>query len=133
MTIIDPIADLFTRIRNAQIVSFDSVVIQYSTIKHEIAKLLTKEGYLNGVEILNEDIKKKTLKIALKYDSDGNPLFDTIKRISKPSKRVYTKKKDIYKVLNGYGTLIISTPSGIMTGKEARLKNMGGEIIGEIY
>jgi small subunit ribosomal protein S8 len=133
MTIHDPIADLFTQIRNAQIVSFDSVVIQYSTIKHEIAKLLTKEGYLNGVEIVNKDIKKKTLKIALKYDSEGSPLFDTIKRISKPSKRVYTKKKDIYKVLNGFGTLILSTPFGIMTGKEARLKNVGGEIIGEIY
>jgi small subunit ribosomal protein S8 len=133
MTVTDPISDLFTQIRNAQIVSFDSISVQYSRIKHDIAKLLSKEGYINGVELVNNDINKKDLKITLKYDTEGSPVIDKILRISKPSKRIYTKKKNIYKVLNGLGTLIVSTPSGIMTGKDARLKNLGGEIIGEVY
>ena len=71
--------------------------------------------------------------LSLKYDNDGNPLIENIRRVSKPSKRVFTKKKDIYKVLNGFGTLIISTSKGILSGKEARLKNLGGEIIGEVF
>ena len=133
MTVIDPIADMFTRIRNAQIVSFDSVTFQYSNVKCEIAKILTKEGYINGYEILNDDLNKRLLKLSLKYDKDGNSLIENIKRVSKPSKRIYTKKKDIYKVLNGFGTLIISTSIGILSGKEARVKNVGGEVLGEVY
>ena len=133
MTVIDPIADMFTRIRNAQIVSFDSVTFQYSNIKCEIAKILTNEGYINGYEILNDDLNKRLLKLSLKYDKEGNPLIENIKRVSKPSKRIYTKKKDIYKVLNGFGTLILSTSVGILSGKEARLKNVGGEVLGEVY
>ena len=133
MTVIDPIADMFTRIRNAQIVSFDSVTFQYSNIKCEIAKILTNEGYINGYEILNDDLNKRLLKLSLKYDKDGKPLIENIKRVSKPSKRIYTKKKDIYKVLNGFGTLILSTSVGILSGKEARLKNVGGEVLGEVY
>lgn len=133
MTVIDPIADMFTRIRNAQIVSFDSVTFQYSNVKCEIAKILTKEGYINGYEILNDDLNKRLLKLSLKYDKDGNSLIENIRRVSKPSKRIYTKKKDIYKVLNGFGTLIISTSIGILSGKEARVKNVGGEVLGEVY
>jgi small subunit ribosomal protein S8 len=133
MTVIDPIADMFTRIRNAQIVSFDSVTFQYSNLKCEIAKILTNEGYINGYEILNDDLNKRLLKLSLKYDKDGKPLIENIKRVSKPSKRIYTKKKDIYKVLNGFGTLILSTSVGILSGKEARLKNVGGEVLGEVY
>ena len=133
MTVIDPIADMFTRIRNAQIVSFDSVTFQYSNVKCEIAKILTNEGYINGYEILNDDLNKRLLKLSLKYDKDGKPLIENIKRVSKPSKRIYTKKKDIYKVLNGFGTLILSTSVGILSGKEARLKNVGGEVLGEVY
>ena len=133
MTVIDPIADMFTRIRNAQIVSFDSVSFQYSNVKCEIAKILAKEGYINGYEILNDDLNKRLIKISLKYDKAGKPLIENIKRVSKPSKRIYTKKKDIYKVLNGFGVLILSTSIGILSGKEARIKNVGGEVIGEIY
>ena len=133
MTIIDPIADMFTRIRNAHIVSFDSVSFQYSNVKCEIAKILAKEGYINGYEILNDDLNKRLIKISLKYDKAGKPLIENIKRVSKPSKRIYTKKKDIYKVLNGFGVLILSTSIGILSGKEARIKNVGGEVIGEIY
>ncbi len=133
MTVMDPIADMFTRIRNAQIVSFDSITFQYSNIKCEIAKILTNEGYINGYEIVNDDLNKRQIKLSLKYDADGNPLIESIRRVSKPSKRVFTKKKDIYKVLNGFGTLIISTSKGVLSGKEARLKNLGGEIIGEVF
>ena len=133
MTVIDPIADMFTRIRNAQIVSFDTITFQYSNIKCDIAKILAKEGYITGFEIINDDLNKRMLKLTLKYDKDGQPLIESIRRVSKPSKRIYTKKKDIYKVLNGFGTLIISTSKGILTGKEARIKNLGGEIIGEVF
>lgn len=133
MTVIDPIADMFTRIRNAQIVSFESITFQYSNIKCEIAKILTNEGYINGYEIVNDDLTKRLIRLSLKYDKNGKPLIESIRRVSKPSKRVYTKKKDIYKVLNGFGTLILSTSKGIVSGKEARLKNIGGEIIGEVY
>ena len=133
MTVIDPVADMFTRIRNGLIVSFDSITFQYSNIKCEIAKILVKEGYINGYEILNDDLKKRLIKISLKYDYNGKPVIESIRRVSKPSKRVYTKKKDIYKVLNGFGTLIVSTSQGVLSGKEARLKNLGGEIIGEVY
>ena len=133
MTVVDPIADMFTRIRNALIVSFDSVTFQYSNVKCEIAKILVNEGYINGYEILNNDLNKRLIKLSLKYDKLGKPVIENIRRVSKPSKRIYTKKKDIYKVLNGFGTLIISTSIGILSGKEARLKNVGGEVIGEIY
>ena len=133
MTVIDPIADMFTRIRNAQIVSFDSITFQYSNVKCEIAKILANEGYINGFEIVNDDLNKRMLKLTLKYDKDGQPLIESIRRVSKPSRRVYTKKKDIYKVLNGFGTLILSTSKGILTGKDARIKNLGGEIIGEVF
>ena len=133
MTVIDPIADMFTRIRNAQIVSFDSISFQYSNIKCEIAKILTNEGYINGYEIVNDDLNKRLIKLSLKYYKNGKPLIESIRRVSKPSKRVYTKKKDIYKVLNGFGTLILSTSKGILSGKEARIKNLGGEVIGEVY
>ncbi len=133
MTVIDPIADMFTRIRNAQIVSFDSITFQYSNVKCEIAKILTDEGYIKGYEIVNDDLNKRLLKLSLKYDKDGQPIIESIRRVSKPSRRVYTKKKDIYKVLNGFGTLILSTSKGILTGKDARVKNLGGEVIGEVY
>ncbi len=133
MTVIDPIADMFTRIRNAQIVSFDSITFQYSNVKCEIAKILANEGYINGFEIVNDDLNKRMLKLTLKYDKDGQPLIESIRRVSKPSRRVYTKKKDIYKVLNGFGTLILSTSKGILSGKDARIKNLGGEIIGEVF
>jgi small subunit ribosomal protein S8 len=133
MTVVDPISDMFTRIRNAINVNFESVSFQYSNIKCEIAKVLTNEGFINGYEIINEDIKKKKIKIALKYDADGEALIQSIKRVSKPSKRIYKSKKEIYKVLNGIGILILSTSKGILTGKNARIKNVGGEVIAEVY
>ena len=133
MTIIDPIADMFTRIKNGQIVSFESVQLQYSNIKYEIAKILTREGFISGYELIDDKLNKRQLKIVLKYDENGKPLIENIRRVSKPSRRVYTSKKDIYKVLNGFGILLISTSKGILTGKEARLKNIGGEILGEVY
>ena len=117
MTVIDPIADMFTRIRNAQIVSFDSVTFQYSNVKCEIAKILANEGYINGYEIVNTDINKRQLKLSLKYDEQGQPLIESIRRVSKPSSVYIRKRKsDIYKVLNGFGTLILSTSQGILSG-----------------
>lgn len=133
MTITDPIADMFTRIRNAQIVALSTVTLQHSCVKCDIAKILVNEGYIKSYEIVNNDLNKRLLKLLLKYKDDGAPLIESIRRVSKPSKRIYTSKKNIYKVLNGFGTLILSTSKGILSGKDARLKNVGGEILGEVY
>ena len=132
MTVIDPIADMFTRIRNAQSVSFENVTFQYSKIKCDILKVLQSEGYIHGFNIVDESLVKE-LNVTLKYDENGVPLIEHIARVSKTSKRIYVSKKDIYKVLNGFGTLIMSTSKGILTGRDARLKNVGGEVIGEVY
>jgi len=133
MTIIDPIADMFTRIRNAQIVALSTVTLQHSCVKCDIAKILANEGYIKSYEIVNNDLNKRLIKLLLKYKDDGAPLIESIRRVSKPSKRIYTSKKNIYKVLNGFGTLILSTSKGILTGRDARLKNVGGEILGEVH
>ena len=133
MTIIDPISDMFTRIRNAQNVFFKDVTFQYSNLKCDILKLLQSEGFINGYEVMNETESKKEIKVFLKYDEKGTPLIENIKRVSKSSKRIYLHKKDIYKFLNGFGLLILSTSKGILSGRDARLKNVGGEVIGEVY
>ncbi len=133
MTITDPIADMFTRIRNAQSVGHERVVCPYSAIKYRIVKILKDEGFINGLDVLNEGINKKSIKIDLKYDENGKALVDTIKRVSKCGKRIYVKKKDVPKVLNGFGLSIISTSKGVLSGRDARLNNVGGEFIGIVY
>ena len=133
MTIIDPIADMFTRIRNALGVQHEHVSMPFSKIKCEIAKILLKEGYISGYEVLNEDIVKKKIKIELKYSDSGQPVISSIKKISKSGSRVTIKKSDIPKVLNGFGINILSTSHGVLTGKEARVENVGGELIAEVY
>ena len=125
---VDPISDMLTRIRNAQKAEHKSVVMPLSKIKLEIAKILKKEGYI-------EDFKKsdkkenKYLEIDLKYPAAINE----IKRISKPGQRVYIKADKIKPVKNGYGISIISTPKGLMTGKEAKKAGLGGEVLLEVW
>lgn len=124
----DPIADMLTRIRNALMAGHDHVEIPGSVIKGEIAKVLTEEGYLESYKVTEEGVKK-TITIKLKYGPDGKAAVDEIKRISKPSRRVYVGKDDIPRVMGGMGISILSTSNGIMTGVAARNKKIGGEIL----
>lgn len=124
----DPIADMLTRIRNAFIAGHNHVEIPGSVIKGEIARVLTEEGYVESYKITEEGVKK-TINIRLKYGPDGKAAIDEIKRISKPSRRVYVGKDDIPRVRGGMGISILSTSGGIMTGVAARSEKIGGEIL----
>jgi small subunit ribosomal protein S8 len=129
----DPIADMLTRIRNALAVKKPKVTIPYSKIKLAIAKILEKENFISGFEIVsNKKNKFKNIVINLKY-KDGNPAIHELKRISKPGCRIYVKVKEIRKVKGGRGIWIISTSRGIMTGHEAKKRKLGGELIAEIW
>ncbi len=124
----DPIADMLTRIRNAFMAGHDHVEIPGSIIKGEIARVLAEEGYVESYRISEEGVKKN-ITIRLKYGPDGKAAIDEIKRVSKPSRRVYVGKDDIPRVRGGMGISILSTSSGIMTGVAARSKSIGGEIL----
>jgi small subunit ribosomal protein S8 len=136
---IDPIADMLTRIRNAQAVKKESVVMPMSKIKFNIGKILEKEGWVGKLEVIKSDVQKNSsarfdeLKLVLKYDAQGKSLITSIKRISKPGLRIYVSKDRLPRVLNNLGIAIISTPSGLMTNKEAKKKGLGGEVLCEIY
>ncbi|MBI2473871.1 30S ribosomal protein S8 [Candidatus Uhrbacteria bacterium] len=126
----DPISDMLTRIRNAQIVRKSEVVFPYSKIKFAIVKILEKEGYLQKVEKVTE-AKFSVIRIELRYHND-QPKIHMVRRISRPSNRVYAKSTDLPKVLSDIGIAIVSTPNGLMTNKEARARHLGGEVICEI-
>ena len=136
---IDPIADMLTRIRNASAVRKSEVVLPMSKIKLNIAKILEKEGWIEKADVIKEDLEKgKTanfdqIKLVLKYDESGRSAINSLKRVSKPGLKVYTGKEDLPRVRNNQGIAIISTSQGLMTNKEARSKGVGGEIICEIY
>ncbi len=127
----DPIADMLTRIRNAQAVKKQEVIIPFSKIKYEIAKLLAREGYLNSAEKAKE--KFDVIKIELKYGETGAPAIEHIKRISKPGQRIYVTSEKLPRILSDMGVAIISTSSGIMTNKKAKRMKVGGEFLFEIW
>ena len=127
----DPIADMLTRIRNASAVKKAEVLMPFSKVKFNIAKVLEKENYINKVEKI-KDNNFDIIKINLKYN-EKEPSIRHLKRISTPGQRIYINSKEIPTVLNGYGLGIISTSKGILTDKEARYKKMGGEYICEIW
>jgi len=129
--ITDPIADMLSRIRNAQAVKKEEVLMPFSKLKFELAKILKHENYVEAVAKV-EEAKFPQIKIILKYENK-KPAISSIKRVSKPGKRVYVGKNRIPSVLNNFGILIISTSSGLMTNQEARRKNVGGEILCEIW
>ena len=130
----DPIADMLTRIRNALAVGKPKVSIPYSKIKLAIAKILEKENFISGFEIVTPKKNKfKNILITLKYKEDGQPAINELKRISKPGCRIYVKAKEIKKVKGGRGISIVSTSRGIMTGYEAKKRRLGGELIAEIW
>lgn len=128
MAMTDPIADLLTRIRNANMVKHTSVDVPASNVKNKIVEILLEEGYIKGFDII-EDGKQGLIRIELKYGENKERVITGLKRISKPGLRVYAKKAEIPKVLGGLGLAIISTSNGIITDKEARKLGVGGEVI----
>ncbi|MFY9114068.1 MAG: 30S ribosomal protein S8 [Dethiobacteria bacterium] len=124
----DPIADLLTRIRNANMAQHDTVEIAASNVKKAIAEILKKEGFIRDYQYIN-DHKQGVLKITLKYDQDSRRVITGLKRISKPGLRVYAQKDNLPKVLGGLGIAIISTSKGLLTDKDARREGIGGEVL----
>ena len=127
----DPISDFIIRIKNAARAGVPAVRLPYSQLKHAIADVLHTEGYLERVDKKGKKVKK-TLEVTLAYDG-STPHFHDVERISKPSKRVYYSVDDIKPVRNGFGTIILSTPQGIMTGADAQKKRVGGEALFKIW
>ena len=132
MLVTDPIADMLTRIRNALIVKHDTVEVPVSVMKRSIADILLNEGYIKGYTI-NEEGVEPMMVINLKYGPNRQKVITGLKRISKPGLRVYARKDNLPKVLNGLGIAIISTSTGIMTDREARKQGVGGEVLAYIW
>ena len=128
MTMTDPIADMLTRIRNANVVKHETVDVPASNMKKELARILLEEGFVRGYDVI-EDGKQGIIRIQLKYGQSGERVISGLKRISKPGMRVYAANHEIPKVLNGLGISIISTSKGILTDRQARKENVGGEVI----
>ena len=128
MTMTDPIADMLTRIRNANTVKHETVDVPASNIKKELSRILLEEGFIRGYDVI-EDGKQGIIRIQLKYGQTGERVISGLKRISKPGMRVYADKHEVPRVLNGLGISIISTSKGILTDKQARKENVGGEVI----
>lgn len=132
MAISDPIADMLTRIRNAAKAKFNSADVPASKLKTELARVLKDEGYIKNYKFI-QDGNQGILRIYLKYGQGQKATIYKIERVSKPSRRVYTKSKDLKPVYNGMGISILSTSRGIMTDKRARQENVGGEILCNIW
>ena len=132
MTLVDPIGDMFTRIRNGQMRNLRSVNIPASKFRSKILEILKAEGYINSFFLESSVDNKKIIKVNLKY-YEGTPVIKEIKRISKPGRRVYSRATSIPKVMNGLGLAILSTPKGVMSDAEARKNNVGGEVICRVF
>lgn len=132
MHITDPVADMLTRIRNANDAKHETVDVPCSAMKKAIAQILLDEGYIKNYEIV-EDTKQGTIKITLKYGANKQKVISGLKRVSKPGLRIYSSKEDLPKVLKGLGIAIISTSKGIMTDREARKNNVGGEVLAFVW
>jgi len=128
MVMTDPIADLLTRVRNANAVRHEVVEVPSSTVKKEIANILLQEGYIKEINEYNNGVVPM-LRLSLKYGANKERVITGIKRISKPGLRVYCKKDEVPKVLNGLGVAVVSTSNGVMVDREARKNNLGGEVI----
>ncbi|MGZ0051203.1 30S ribosomal protein S8 [Brevibacillus gelatini] len=132
MVMTDPIADMLTRIRNANMVRHEKVEIPASTIKKEIARILKEEGFIRDAEFV-EDNKQGIIRVFLKYGANNERVITGLKRISKPGLRVYAKSNEVPKVLGGLGCAIISTSNGVMTDKQARQAHVGGEVLAYVW
>ena len=130
----DPIADMLTRIRNGIGAQHTKIDMPHSGIKTEIARILKEEGYITNYNIKTDDVTGlKTLRVFLRYSTNGKSAISVIKRVSLPSRRVYSPAKEIQRVLGGLGISILSTSQGVMTGKAARRANVGGEVMCNVY
>lgn len=132
MVVTDPIADMLTRIRNALVSKHEKVEVPASNMKKAIAQILLDEGFIKNFEVIDDGIQG-VIKISLKYGSAKQSVISGLKRISKPGLRVYAKKEAVPKVLGGLGIAIISTSKGVMTDKQARKNNVGGEVLAYIW
>jgi small subunit ribosomal protein S8 len=132
MGMTDPIADMLTRIRNGIRASYTSVDIPSSGIKIDIAKVLKSEGFIKNYKIM-PDNKQGIMRVFFKFDEKGDAIIDNLKRVSKPGCRIYSKGEKIPKILNGFGISIISTSKGVMTDKQARNENVGGEVLCSVW
>lgn len=132
MSVSDPIADMLTKIRNASSAKFEKVDVSPSKIKLEIVKILKNEGYIKNFKKVNQD-GLNAIRIFLKYDEQQNPVIHGLKSISTPGRRIYTGFKDMPRVFNGFGTLIVSTSAGVTTGRKAVEKQVGGELICSVW
>ena len=134
MTMTDPIADMLTRIRNGNVAFHDEVAMPSSKVKEALAKILEREGYIEGFDVEDQtDRPGKKLKITMKYTSDRERTISGLRRISKPGLRVYTKSSEVPRVLGGMGIAIRSTNQGLMTDREARQRRVGGEILCHVW
>jgi small subunit ribosomal protein S8 len=137
MSVTDPIADMLTRIRNATMLGQSLVAMPDSSIKTEIAKILKEEGYVESVDVIDSDkVTHRVLRLRLKYVGERRqrrPVITGLERISRPGRRVYTRKEEIPWVLSGVGVAILSTPKGVMTGQRARQLGVGGEILCKVW
>lgn len=133
MSMSDPLADMLTRIRNAVMVNHDKVEMPYSKIKAEVARILKNEGYIKDYIMIEENSVQNILRITLKTGLESDKVISGIKRKSKPGRRIYSRHNEIPKVLSGLGISILSTSAGVLTDHEARIKNVGGEIICEVW
>lgn len=132
MVLTDPIADYLTRIRNANMVRHESLVIPASKMKIALSEILKSEGFIRDFEVIEDD-KQGEIRVFLKYGKNNERVISGLKRISKPGLRTYVKADAVPKVLNGLGIAIISTSTGVITDKEARAKNVGGEVLAYIW
>lgn len=132
MVLTDPIADYLTRIRNANMVRHESLVVPASKMKKDISEILKREGFIRDYEVIDDD-KQGIIRIFLKYGKNNERVISGLKRISKPGLRSYVKSDAVPKVLNGLGIAIISTSEGVITDKEARAKNVGGEVLAYVW
>ena len=132
MQITDPIADLLTRVRNASTAKHPSVDVPASNLKKAIANILLEEGYVKGVQVIDDD-KQGNIRITLKYTDTGAPVISGIRRVSKPGLRIYANSEELPQVMKGLGTAIISTSKGVMTDKAARAAHIGGEVMAFVW
>ena len=132
MSFTDPIADMITRIRNAQVRTLNTVSIPSSKFRAQILDVLKGEGFISGYKFLSEKENKGSFLVDLKY-SNGSPVIKEITRVSKPGRRIYTKADSIPKIQSGFGIAIVSTSMGIMSDNDAKSKNIGGEIICKVF
>ena len=132
MSMTDPLADMFTRIRNGSKAKFEKVDIPFSKLKREVAKILKEEGFIKNFKVVTDEDQHEKLRVFLKYDASRKEVI-RIRRISRPGRRIYVGKDRITSVMSGLGISILSTPQGILTDKSARKANVGGEVLCHVW